>query len=144
MDIVRISTNMLAMTEGTPNGLFPTARSCVENVPIALGRIGAHGHHVLRHVVQEAPRHVGEPKMDHFVVELNAQDPQIPPDHATTQIPAQWIALGRIGATGQNVQRHVVQAHRDVGERKMQHSMVERNAQDPRTKTDHATHSTAQ
>merc|ERR1711879_595443 len=28
---VRISSNMLALTTGTPPGLFPTARSCVDN-----------------------------------------------------------------------------------------------------------------
>ena len=113
---------------------------------IALGMTGVSGHHVQRHVVQEAPRHVGEPKMDHssFLVELHVQDPQMKPNRVTKQNHAQWIALGRIGATGQNVQRHVVQAHRDVGERKMQHAMVERNAQGPLTKTDHATHNTAQ
>ena len=31
MDIVRISTNMLAMIQGTLNGLFPTASGCVKN-----------------------------------------------------------------------------------------------------------------
>ena len=31
VDTVRISTNMLAPTTGTPPGLFPTARSCVDN-----------------------------------------------------------------------------------------------------------------
>ena len=112
---------------------------------IALGMTGASGTHVLRHVVQEAPRHVREPKMDHFLVELNAQDPQMKPNHVTKhQNHAQWIALGRIGATGQNVQSHVVQAHRDVGERQIHPFMVERNARDPQTKTDHATHNTAQ
>ena len=112
---------------------------------IALVMTGASGPHVQRHVVQEAPRHVRELKMDHFLVELNAQDPQMKPNRVTKHPNhAQWIALGRIGATGQNVPRHVVQAHSHVGEIKMQHAMVERNAQDPLTKTDHATHNTAQ
>ena len=109
---------------------------------IALGRTGATGHPVQRLVV-EATRHVGETPIQHFMVERNARDPLTQPDHAT-QAHALWIALGRSGASGQHVPRHAVQAHRDVGERKMQHAMVERNAQDPLTKTDHATHNTAQ
>ena len=32
MDIARISTNMLALMEGTLNGLFPIASGCVETV----------------------------------------------------------------------------------------------------------------
>merc|ERR1712027_42527 len=30
-DIVRLGSNMLALTTGTRTGLFPTARSCVDN-----------------------------------------------------------------------------------------------------------------
>ena len=52
---------------------------------------------------------------------------------------AQWIALGQTGAAGQGVQGHVVPAHRDVGEGQIQHSMVERNAQDPQMNADCAT-----
>ena len=55
---------------------------------IALGALGVHGHHVQGHVVG-AHRAVGEPKKLHNVmVEQNAQDPQMIPDHAT-QIAAQ-------------------------------------------------------
>ena len=77
------------------------------------------------------------------MVERNARDPLTQPDHAT-QAHALWIALGRSGVSGQHVPRHAVQAHRDVGERKMQHAMVERNAQDPQMKTEHATQNHAQ
>ena len=33
MDFVRTKTNNSALTEGSPNCLLPTARSCAENVP---------------------------------------------------------------------------------------------------------------
>ena len=49
---------------------------------IALGALGDHGHHVQRHVVG-AHRRVREPKMLQVMVEHNAQDPQVLPDHAT-------------------------------------------------------------
>ena len=81
--------------------------------------------------------------MGHFLVELNALDPQRKPNIATTLNPVQWIALGRTGATGHLVQRLVVQATRYVPGTRIQHAMVERNAQDPRTKTDHATQAPA-
>ena len=77
--------------------------------------------------------------MGHFLVELNALDPQRKPNIATTLNPVRWIALGRTGATGHLVQRLVVQATRYVPGTRIQRAMVERNAQDPRTKTDHAT-----
>ena len=111
---------------------------------IALGMTGASGNHVQRHVAQEALRRVREPKMTHVMVELNARDPQMKPNHATRHHHALWIALGMFGASGHHVPRHVVQAHRHVGEPQIQHAMVEWNAQDPLTKTDHATHNTAQ
>ena len=48
----------------------------------ALGALGGHGHHVQGHVVG-AHRADGEPKIHHLMVELNAQDLQMLPDHAT-------------------------------------------------------------
>ena len=107
---------------------------------IALGMTGASGNHVQRHVALEALRRVQEPKMTHVMVELNAQDPQMKPNHAKTQNRARWIANGGIGVSGHHVQRHVVQeATRHVGEAKMQHAMVEPNARDPQMKPNHAT-----
>ena len=49
---------------------------------IALGALGDHGHHVQGHVVG-AHRTVGELKLHKVMVEQNAQDPQMKPDHAT-------------------------------------------------------------
>ena len=49
---------------------------------IALGALGAHGHHVQGHVVG-AHRAAQEPKIHNVMVEQNAQDPQMIPDHAT-------------------------------------------------------------
>ena len=57
---------------------------------IALGALGVHGHHVQRHVVG-AHRGVQEQKMDHIMVDKNAQDPQVGPDHAT-HIPAHHVS----------------------------------------------------
>jgi len=104
---------------------------------IALGKSGASGQHVPRHVVQ-ARRDVGERQIQNAMVERSAQDPRTKTDHAT-QAHARWIALGQTGAAGQGVQGHVVLAHRDVGEGQIQHSMVERNAQDPQMNADCAT-----
>ena len=105
---------------------------------IALGRTGATGHLVQRLVVQ-ATRYVPGTRIQHAMVERNAQDPRTKTDHAT-QAHARWIALGQTGVAGQDVQGHVVPAHRDVGEGQIQHSMVERNAQDPQMNADCATH----
>ena len=55
------------------------------------------------------------------------------------------IALGALGNHGHHVQGHVVGAHRDVGESKIQyHKMVEQNVQDPQMLPDHATRVAAQ
>ena len=48
---------------------------------IALGALGVHGHHVQGHVVG-AHRAAREPKIHNVMVEQNAQDPQMIPDHA--------------------------------------------------------------
>merc|ERR1711879_1109258 len=40
---VRISSNMLAPTTGTPPGLFPTARSCVDNAAAVTKEVTAMG-----------------------------------------------------------------------------------------------------
>ena len=53
----------------------------------ALGKIGGHGDHVPRHVVQ-ALRLVQDQKMDHITVEVNAQDLQ-PPQQYAIQNPVQ-------------------------------------------------------
>ena len=60
---------------------------------IVLGALGDHGHHVQGHVVG-APREVGEPKFQHVMVEKNAKDPQMLPDHATL-IPALEVSKKR-------------------------------------------------
>ena len=54
---------------------------------IALGALGDHGHHVQRHVVG-AHRRVGDQKRLQVMVEQNAWDPQMIPDHVT-QVAAQ-------------------------------------------------------
>ena len=48
---------------------------------IALGALGVHGHHVQGRV-EGAHRAAREPKIHNVMVEQNAQDPQMIPDHA--------------------------------------------------------------
>merc|ERR1712012_356910 len=79
-----ISTEMA--TRGH-NAVLLTLASAKEIQLIALGALGDHGHHVQGHVVG-AHRIVGELKLHKVMVEQNAQDPQMKPDHAT-QIAAQ-------------------------------------------------------
>jgi len=61
---------------------------------IALGVLGVHGHHVQGHVVG-AHRAAQEPKIHNVMVEQNAQDPQMIPDHAIQIAANVHVLLGR-------------------------------------------------